>query len=184
MKGVALILTLLAAASSVMATVTISPAASAGLEFRGGPDGRLEVLDSGGTGAVAAILGVSESPLHFSTELWVTNDLTAQLRIEEDLGFFDMSAIGRVDLGSMNLWLIGWGVAGDRPAGTYAGIETSTGKSWGDVNGHLGTAVLLDADTYEQIDVAYLLVPEPLTLGLLGVGALFLRRRNGGSRSK
>jgi len=158
----------------LMLVLAMGSMASAGLDFSKGNGAELGIMDPGGTGAVAAVIGLSEA---LGTEgLWVTEDLTPALRLADPVGLFDMSVIGRADLGSMNLWLIGWGAAGDRAGGKHATVTPPGVPGWGDEDLGLGTAVLLDADTYEQIAIAYV-TPEPLTLGLLGVGALFLRRR-------
>lgn len=159
----------------LMLVVGLGSMASAGLDFGMGAGPELGINDSGGTGAVAVVLGLSAS---LGTDgLWVTDALTPALRLAEpiDGSPLDMSVIGRGDLGVMNLWLIGWGAAGDRAGGKHASITPAV-PNWGDVDMGLGTAVLLNADNYEQIAIAYV-TPEPMSLMLLGLGGLFLRRR-------
>ena len=60
----------------------------------------------------------------------------------------------------------------------FNGINLHTSPLWGEL---LGVTVKLymtaDFETSTLVDTAFLITPEPMTIGLLGLGALFLRRR-------
>eukprot|EP01155_Anaeramoeba_flamelloides_P005918 Anaeramoba_flamelloidesa1080402_30.p1 GENE.a1080402_30~~a1080402_30.p1 ORF type:complete len:163 (-),score=13.46 a1080402_30:49-537(-) len=148
----------------------IASLATAGLSLVAGEN--VGVSDDAANSANIVMLGVSTSIT--DGVVWVTEDLSADLRKLVPYGEFDMSAFGFAELGVMNVYQIGWGDLAGYDAGVYAGVDSAL--TFGDVDTGAGMVALISEDLSTVMDVAYA-VPEPATMALLGLGALVLRRK-------
>lgn len=158
----------------LMLVLGLGAVASAGLDFGKDPGNPvLGIDDGGGNGAIVIMLGVSADVAN--PVVWVTDDLTAQLKAIVPYGTFNMGDLGFPELGEMNLWQLGWGNVIERPAGRHVTL-TADVIGWGDTDMGLGRAVIISEDLSTILGSAFV-VPEPMSLMLLGLGGLFLRRR-------
>jgi hypothetical protein len=140
--------------------------------------GPSEVKVDGGTDNYAVYIAWTDAPIDASITLttgWPgnTSDIIGYGSYPGSV--FGQTALGVVDL---ELLLISSVVPGAMTAGYHATITAYLGDGLylGTTDMGLGRIDLLDYSPIGIIDTVYV-VPEPLTLGLLGIGGLFLRRK-------
>ncbi len=154
--------------------LAISAVSSAGLSLMADNSPMFGVDDDAGSGAVAVLLGVSSS-IPMADVAITINGVNPAFTVNQYQAEFNMGDFGLPELGVMNVWLIGWGDTASYAKGIRAQVGAPV-PGWGDTDMGLGMAALINSDTLAVMDTVFV-VPEPMSLVLLGLGGLFLRRR-------
>jgi hypothetical protein len=139
--------------------------------------GPSEVKIDGGTDNYAVWVAWTDAPIDATITL--TTGWAGDLSYVFPYGANPGSAFGQTALGTVDLTLLNFGSTwGAMVAGDHATITAYLGDGLylGYTDYGLGRIDLLTSDLSTILGTAYV-VPEPVTMALLGLGGLFLRRK-------
>jgi hypothetical protein len=152
--------------------VGMASLASAGLSLDIAVPGQVSAASDGADAYVGWITWSSELAV-------VSHGLTAgagSLAWADDYSVNNGGDLGQPSIGSVYVINFGPGsVTGDLVAGSHYTVEFA-GVQFGAIDNGLGRVDLISEDLSTIIATTYV-TPEPMTMALLGLGGLFLRRR-------
>jgi hypothetical protein len=146
--------------------------ATAGLTVTGTNEAKMD----GGTGGYAVYIVWTDAPIDATITL--TTGWAGDQSYANGMGPYPGSALGWTALGTIDVTFvnIASSTSGAMTAGNHATITVGGGLELGDTDYGLGRIDVLASSLAANLGTVYI-IPEPMTMGLLGLGALFLRRK-------